>query len=169
MGVSFSSDAQGVPFIVDEVYKLFDWVGTAYIGTPALTSDGIQWSDEKTVAAGGGTTQMFGAVINPPKSWALVSAEFGFSFQIKSGGVTQNKWYQWRARNANGTWVNLHGSVSGSVNSSYMGTAMSGIFTPITNFNSVPFEVGLFAVSSASETFLAQVKSSSYVICKYRS
>jgi len=168
MSVSFSTDSQGVSLIVSEEYKLFDWVGTAYIGTPAITSTGVQWSDEKTIATGGGTSQVFGAIVNPPKSWQLVSTEFGFSFQIKSGGVTQNKWYQWRARNMDGTWINLHGSVSGSVNSSYMGTAMSGVITAQTNFNQVPFEVGLFAVSSAAETFLAQVKNSSYVVVKYR-
>lgn len=168
MGISFNSDGQDIPLIVTEEFNLFDWAGTAYIGTPALINTGLQLSDEKTIAAGGGTAQVFGAVVNLPKSRTLISVELGLSHQHKSSAATENKWYQWKARNKDGTWVVLHGTVSGVLATGYTGTVQAGIITAQTNFDSVPFEIGLFAVSSATETYVAQVKNSSYVICKYR-
>lgn len=169
MGISFSEDSQSAPLILSEEHKLFDWVGTAYIGTPSIITTSIQYSDEKTVAVGGGTSQVFGAVIDTPFSRSLVSMDLFLSFRVKSDGNVQNKWYQWRARNKSGaTWVNLHGTISELLTTSYVGTIMAGIIPAQANLDMLPLEIGLFAVSGGSQTFVSQVDNSSYVITKYR-
>ena len=141
--------------------NLFEWTSSTYIATQALTVDGVQWSDEKTIAAGGAETQVFGAIIEPPKSGTLVAVQLGLTAQMKSSAATQAKSWQWKARNKAGTWVNLHSAVSENLTTAYVEKYRSGVFFAIANINQVPLEIGLFGTPSADESFICQVKGSS--------
>lgn len=148
--------------------NLFEWTSATWITTQALTVDGVQWSDEKTIAAGGAETQVFGAIFEPPKSGTLVAVQLGLTAQMKSSAATQAKTWQWKARNKAGTWVNLHGAVSENLTTAYVEKYRSGVSFAVTNFNEVPFEVGLFGTPSAAESFICQVKNSCMGIVIYK-
>jgi len=151
--------------------KLFEWTSSTWIATQALTSDGIQWSDEKTLAVGQSETQVFGAIIEPPKVGKLIAVEVGLVCHLKSGEATVAKTWQWKARNKGGTWVDLHGAVSENLTTSYVEKTMSGNFYAVTNFDAVPFEIGLFCTphaSTALATIISQVKNSSKCVIVYK-
>jgi len=142
-------------------FNLFEWTNATYIATQLLTADGVQWSDEKTIGAGGAETQVFGATISPAKAGILVAVLLGLTVQCKSSAATQAKSRQWRARNVAGAWVNLMAAVSENLTVNYVESSRSGVFYAVANFNQVPFEIGLFVTPSAAESFIVQVKSSS--------
>jgi len=154
--------------LVSVVAKLFEWTSSSWIATQALTSDGIQWSDEKTLPASDPETQVFGAIFEPPKAGTLIAVELGLVAQMKSSAATEAKKWRWKARNKAGTWVNLHGEVSENLTTGYVEKTRSGNFFAITNFAEVPFEIGLFGTPSANETFICQVKNSSQVTAIYK-
>ena len=72
-----------------------------------LTSDGVQWSAEKTTV-----TDDFESVeevaISPSALGAVIEFEFGLTCAVKSGGTIENVLFKWQARNKGGTWVDLH-------------------------------------------------------------
>ena len=157
--------------LVIVVGKLFEWTSSTWIAAQALTADGVQLSDEKTQAVGGGETQVFGAVIEPPRAGTLVAVELGLTCQLKSGEATVAKTWQWKARNKGGTWVTLHAVVSENLTTAYVEKYRLGNFYGVTNFNEVPFEVGLFCTphaSTALATIISQVKNSSYATVVYK-
>ncbi len=149
-------------------FKLFEWTNSTWIATQGLTADGVQLSDAKTLTAGGAEAQVFGAIFEPPKSGVLAGVQLGLTAQMQSDGDTQAKVWQWKARNKDGTWVDLHTEVSENLTTSYVEKYRSGVFYAVTNFNAVPFEIGLFGTPSAAETFVCQVKSSSMGIVIYK-
>ena len=154
-----------------DMAKLFEWTSATWIATQALTSDGVQWSDEKTQAVGGAETQVFGAIFEPPSAGTLVAVELGLTCQLKSGEATVAKTWQWKARNKAGTWVNLHAAVSENLTTAYVEKDRSDYFYAVTNFNAIPFEVGLFCTphaTTASATIISQVKNSSYAKVIYK-
>ena len=151
--------------------KLFEWTSPTWIASQTLTVDGVQLSDEKTQAVGGAETQVFGAIYEPPESGTLVAVELGLLCQLKSGEATVNKTWQWKARNKDGTWVNLHDAVSEALTTAYVEKPRSGYFYGVTNFNQVPFEVGLFCTphaTTALATIISQVKNSCYATAIYK-
>ena len=156
---------------VSVLAKLFEWTSPTWIATQALTSDGIQWSDEQTLAVGMAETQVFGAIFEPPKKGTLIAVELGLVCQLKSGEATAAKKWRWKARNKDGTWVNLHAEVSENLTTSYVEETRSGNFYAVTNFNKVPFEIGLFCTphaSTAGATIISQVKNASQVVAVYK-
>jgi len=151
--------------------SLFTWTSSRWIAAQALTSDGVQWSDEKTLAVGGAETQVFGAIVEPAKSGTLVAVQLGLLCQLKSGEATVAKTRKWKARNKDGTWVDLHAGVSENLTTSYVEKPLSGIFFAVANFNQVPFEIGLFCTphaATADATIISQVKSSCTVTVLYK-
>lgn len=151
--------------------SLFKWTSATWIAAQALTSDGVQWSDEKTQPVGGAETQVFGAIIEPPKIGSLVAVTLGLTCQLKSGEATVAKTWQWKARNKGGTWVALHPAVSENLTTSYVEKYRSGTWFAVTNFNAVPFEVGLFCTphaSTALATIISQVANKSTVVALYK-
>ena len=130
-----------------------------------LTSDGVQWSAEKTTA-----TDNYEVVeqvtVNPPALGAVIEFEFGLTCAVKSSGATESVLFKWQARNKGGTWVDLHSEVTYAADAStYKEYTYSGRFQPVANFNAVPFEIQLLIKSGAAggENAVGKTKNSSYV------
>jgi len=134
-----------------------------------LTSDGVQWSDEKTTSTDDYET-VEEVTVNPPALGAVVEFEFGLTCAVKSGGDTESVLFRWQARNKGGTWVDLHDEVTYPADAStYKEYTYSGRFKPVTNFDSVPFDVRLIIKSGSAggENAVGKTKSSSYVKVNY--
>ena len=134
-----------------------------------LTSDGVQWSAEKTTA-----TDDYEAVeqvtVNPPALGAVIEFELGLTCAVKSSGATESVLYKWQARNKGGSWVDLHSEVTYAADAStYKEYTCSGRFQPVANFNAVPFEIHLLIKSGAAggENAVGKTKNSSYVKVTY--
>jgi hypothetical protein len=130
-----------------------------------LTSDGVQWSAEKTT-----TTDDFETVesvtIEPPASGSIIEVEFGLTCAVKSSSTLESVLFKWQARNKDGTWVDLHSEVTYAADASaYKEYTYSGRFKPVANFNAVPFDIQLLIKSGAAggENAIGKVKNSSYV------
>ncbi len=130
-----------------------------------LTSDGVQWSAEKTT-----TTDDYETVeevtISPPQLGVIIEFEFGLTCAVKSSGTLESVLFKWRARNKGGTWVDLHSEVTYPANASaYKEYTYSGRFKPVANFNAVPFDLQLVIKSGAAggENAVGKTKNSSYV------
>ena len=131
----------------------------------SLTSDGVQWSAEKTT-----TTDDYEAVeeviVTPPALGVVIEFEFGLTCAVKSSGSTESVKFKWQARNKGGTWVDLHSEVTYSADASvYKEYTYSGRFKPVANFNTVPFDLRLVIKSGAAggENAVGKTKNSSYV------
>ncbi len=130
-----------------------------------LSSDGVQWSAEKTTSTDGYET-VEEVMVNPPALGAIIELEFGLTGAVKSSGATESVKFKWQARNKGGTWVDLHDEVTYSADaSSYKEYTYSGRFQPVTNFNAVPFDIRLQIKSGAAggENAVGKTKNSSYV------
>ena len=130
-----------------------------------LTSDGVQWSAEKTT-----TTDDYEAVeeatVSPPALGAVIEFEFGLTCAVKSSGTLESVLFKWQARNKGGTWVDLDSEVTYPANAStYKEYTYSGRFKPVANFNTVPFELRLVIKSGVAggENAVGKTKNSSYV------
>ena len=130
-----------------------------------LTSNGVQWSAEKTT-----TTDDYETVeeitISPPALGAVIELEFGLTCSVKSSGTTESVLFKWQARNKGGTWVDLHNEVTYATDASaYKEYTYSGCLEPVANFNAVPFDVRLAIKSGAAggENAVGKTKNSSYV------
>ncbi len=130
-----------------------------------LTSDGTQWSAEKTTS-----TDDYESVeevtVNPPVLGAVIEFEFGLTCAVKSSSTAESVLFKWQARNKGGTWVDLHSEVTYAANAStYKEYTYSGRFKPETNFNNVPFDIRLVIKSGAAggENAVGKTKNSSYV------
>ena len=131
----------------------------------SLTSDGVQWSAEKTTATDEYET-VEEVTVNPPALGAVIEFEFGLTCAVKSSGATEPVLLQWQARNKGGTWVNLHSEVTYAADASaYKEYTYGGYFKPVANFNAVPFDVRLLIKSGGAggETATGKTKNSSYV------
>lgn len=134
-------------------------------GKGNLTSNGVQWSAEKTTS-----TDDYEAVeeatVSPPALGAIIEYEFGLTCAVKSSGATEAVLFKWQARNKGGTWVDLHSEVTYAADASaYKEYTYSGRFKPVANFNAVPFDVRLVIKSGAAggENAVGKTKNSSYV------
>ena len=116
----------------------------------ALTADGIQWSAEQDTGK-------------------LLEVEFGLTaaFRAVSSG-TADLTYKWQARNAGGTWVDLHTAVvKANIGITYIEETRSGRFGLQANFNALPFEVRLIIQCNEADQGRAKIKNSSYIRVKY--
>ena len=130
-----------------------------------LTSDGAQWSDEKTTS-GDDYETVEEVTVNPPTLGAVVEFEFGLTAAVKSSGATESVLFKWQARNKGGTWVDLHNGVTYSADASaYKEYTYSGRFQPVASFNAVPFDIRLQIKSGAAggENAVGKTKNSSYI------
>jgi len=130
-----------------------------------LTSDGVQWSAEKTTSDDDYET-VEEVTVNPPLLGAIIEFEFGLTAAVKSSGATESVLFKWQARNKGGTWVDLHDEVTYAADaSSYQEYTYSGRFNPVTNFNTVPFDIRLQIKSGAAggENAVGKTRNSSYV------
>jgi len=130
-----------------------------------LTSDGVQWSDEKTTSTDDYET-IEEVTISPPVLGKVIEFEFGLTCAVKSSGATEAVLFKWQARNKSGTWVDLHGEVTYSADASaFKEYTYGGRFQPVANFNDIPFEVQLVIKSGSAggENAVGKTKNSSYV------
>lgn len=130
-----------------------------------LTTDGIQWSAEKTTSTDDYET-VEEVTVKPPALGAVVEFEFGLTCAVKSTGASEAVNFKWQARNKGGTWVDLHGEATYPADaSSYQEYTYSGRSQPVTSFNTVPFDLRLVIKSGAAggEQAVGKTKNSSYV------
>jgi len=130
-----------------------------------LTSDGVQWSAEKTTSTDDYET-VEEATVNPPALGAVIELEFGLTGAVKSSGSSEGVLFKWQARNRGGTWVDLHGEVTYAADAStYQEYTYSGRFQPAADFDSIPFDVRLIIKSGSAggENAVGKTKNSSYV------
>ena len=130
-----------------------------------LTSDGIQWSTEKTTSTDNYET-VEQVTVNPPALGAIIEFEFGLTCAVKSSGATESVLFKWQARNKGGTWVDLHSEITYAADASaYKEYTCSGRFQPVANFDAVPFDVQLLVKSGGAggENAVGKTKNSSYV------
>lgn len=130
-----------------------------------LTSDGIQWSAEKTTSTDNYET-VEQVTVNPPALGAIIEFEFGLTCAVKSSGATESVLFKWQARNKGGTWVDLHSEITDAADASaYKEYTCSGRFQPAANFDAVPFDVQLLVKSGGAggENAVGKTKNSSYV------
>lgn len=134
-----------------------------------LTSDGVQWSAEKTTSTDDYET-VEEVTINPPALGDVIEFEFGLTCAVKSSSSTESVKFKWQARNKGGSWVDLHDEVTYSADaSSYQEYTYSGRFQPAANFNAVPFDIRLIIKSGAAggENAVGKTKNSSYIKVLY--
>ncbi len=136
-----------------------------------LTSDGIQWSGEKTTSTDG-YEAVEEVTVSPPALGAVIEFEFGLTCAVKSSGAAESVLFKWQVRNKGGTWVDLHSEVTYPANASaYKEYTYSGRFKPVADFNTVPFDIRLMVKSGSAggENAVGKTKSSSYVKVVYSS
>ena len=135
----------------------------------ALTSDGIQWSDEKDTTTAGVDVEVENVTIKPPAWGAMIEVEFGLTAAFRAvSSATADLTYKWQARNKGGTWVDLHSAVTKTdIGTTYVEETRSGRFQLVTNFDSLPFDVRLLIQCNEANEGRAKVKSSSYVRVNY--
>ncbi len=63
----------------------------------SLTSDGVQWSAEKTTSTDGYET-VEEVTVNPPALGAVVEFEFGLTCAVKSSSTLEGVLFKWQAR-----------------------------------------------------------------------
>ena len=130
-----------------------------------LTSDGVQWSAEKTTSTDDYET-VEEVTVSPPQLGAIIELEFGLTCAVKSSGSSESVKFKWQARSKGGTWVDLHDEVTYSADASvYKEYTLSGCFKPETNFNAIPFDIRLQIKSGSAggENAVGKTKNSSYV------
>ncbi len=130
-----------------------------------LTSDGVQWSGEKTTSSDDYET-VEEVTVAPPQLGAIIEFEFGLTCAVKSSSTLESVLFKWQTRNKSGTWVDLHSEVTYAADASaYKEYTYSGRFQPVANFNAVPFDIRLAIKSGAAdgENVVGKTKNSSYV------
>jgi hypothetical protein len=135
----------------------------------ALTSDGIQWSAEKDTTTPDVDVEVEKVAIKPPALGKLLEIEFGLTAAFRAvSSATADVTYRWQARNAGGTWVDLHTAVTKTdIGTTYIEETRSGRFAPVANFNAIPFEVRLIIQCNEANQGRAKIKNASYVRVKY--
>jgi len=134
-----------------------------------LTSDGIQWSDEKDTTTADVDVDVESVTMKPPALGEMIEVEFGLTaaFRAVSSG-TADLIYKWQARNKGGTWVDLHSAVTKSnIGTTYVEETRSGRFKTVANFDSIPFEVRLIIQCNEANEGRARIKNSSCTRLKY--
>lgn len=138
-------------------------------GRGLLTANGVQYSPEKTT-----TTDVYETVeevtVSPPALGKVLEFEFGLTCAVKSSGAAESVLFKWQARNRGGAWVELTGETSYPADASvYKEYSCSGRFQPVSNFNSIPFDIRLLIKSGSAggENATGKTKNSSYIRVVY--
>ena len=134
-----------------------------------LTSDGIQWSDEKNTTTADVDVEVESITIKPPALGEMIEAEFGLTAAFRAvSSSTADLTYKWQARNKGGTWIDLHSAVTKTdIGTTYVEETRSGRFKTVANFNSLPFEVRLVIQCNEANQGRAKIKNSSCIRVKY--
>lgn len=130
-----------------------------------LTSDGVQWSAEKTTSTDD-YEEVEKVLINPPALGKIIEMEFGLTGAVKSSGAAEAVLFKWQGRNQGGNWVDLTGEVTYPASAStYKEYTYSGRFKPIAGFDAMPFEVRMVIKSgnAGGENAIGKTKNSSYI------
>lgn len=135
----------------------------------ALTADGIQWSAEQDTGTAEVDVVVETVTVKPPALGKLLEVEFGLTAALRAvSSGTADVTYKWQARNAGGTWVDLHTAVTKTdIGTTYVEETRSGRFALQANFNSLPFEVRLIIQCNEANQGRAKIKNANYVRVKY--
>ena len=157
----------------DEVtYKLLALASKNYVNAPALTADGVQWSDNMDTTTANVDITVFWVKINPPKGGTIVSLELGLTAGFKAvSSATADLIYKWQGKSvAKETWIDLMAATTiTNPSTTEQEKSWSGLFPIIqTDLHIVPFEVRLILQCNEANEGRGRVKSSSYIICSYK-
>lgn len=157
---------------VEEYCKLLNFASTTYVATPALTTDGVQWSDSKDTTTANTDITVFQVAISPPRAGTLKEVEFGLMAGFRAvASATADLIYQWQAKdNAVSTWVNMFAATTiTNPGTTEQEKPWSGVFPPLysANFDAVPFDIRLILQCNEANEGRGRVKGSSWVRFKY--
>lgn len=130
-----------------------------------LTSDGVQWSAEKTTSTDD-YEEVESVMIDPPALGKVLELEFGLTGAVKSSGSSESVLFKWQGRNRGGAWVDLNAEITYAADASaFKEYTCSGRFKPVSGFNTLPFELRLVIKSGGEggENAVGKTKNSSYV------
>ena len=158
------TQANIAPPLISTIHKPF--------GKGALTIDGVQYSAE--VAGIGDTyTAIETVTITQPTGYTLVEVEFGLVVAVKSSAAVEGVLWKFQASDAGTLWTDLIAEQTRVAScAAYADMYAGGRFAPTGNFlgTGASFQVAAFLKSAvaAGETVTGKMKSSSYIIAKYR-
>ena len=143
---------------------------TDYLVSGDLTENGVQYAVEVTTVDADTDVTVLSKEINPVLEGEIIGVEFGLTAEFKAlSSATADLIWKWQARNHDGTWVDLHSAVTETdIGTDYVSRSRSGRFTPVLNFQNVPFDVRLILQCNEADEGKARVKNSSYVRVIYR-
>ncbi len=135
-----------------------------------LTSDGVQYSAEVTTGSADVDVDVLARLVDPGLDGNVLWVEFGLTAEFRAvSSATADLVWKWQARNKDGSWVDLHPAVTETnIGTSYLSRTRSGYFTPVANFQEVPFEVRLILQCNEASEGRAKVKNSSYIRVVYK-
>lgn len=165
-GRDWSTDFKGLSsLIVDEV-RLLGITGATYF-TPALVTTGSQGSDQITLAAGAAEGLLWQGTYTPLKTGTLLYVVFVINYFLKSSAATQAKTHRMQGTSTS-TQVALQATVSENLTTAFVLKSALGIFPAVTNFNAVPFTLGLYGTPSADENIVGYLDGSSVIWAVYK-
>jgi hypothetical protein len=143
-----------------------------YIATPALTSDGVQDSDEKTTATANVDITVFQTRIQP--TLHKIQKIHGLYFELEAwlkavSSATADLIYKWQAKHwwDGATWVDLHSAVTKTdINTTYVQEVRKGYIRPQTNLEILPMDIRLILQCNEANQGRGKVRNTSFVKVK---
>lgn len=138
-------------------------------GKGDLTADGIQWSAERDTTTADVDVEVEAVVVKPPARGEIIEFEFGLTAAFRAvTSATADLTYKWQGRNKGGDWTDLHTAVlKTNIGTTWVEETRSGRFKPVTDFNTLPFELRLIIQCNEANEGRARVKNASYLRVKY--
>lgn len=138
-----------------------------YLATPALTVDGVQYSNEKITTTANVNIPVFSATINVHSTGIagiLRGLFLNLEAQFKGVSATADLIWKWQARNSGGTWVDLHPAVTDTdINTTYLTRIRKGFFRPILNLTTAPIDIQLLLQANELNGGYGKVSNNSFV------
>lgn len=141
-------------------------------GKGVLTTDGVQYSAEKTTSTDDWEVVESKGLLNP-EGQTLEELEFGLTMAIKSSGATESVLWKWQGSDDGVSWEDLIAEQTRAASAAaYSDVTISGRFAPTGNFLGTGTYLYVRAViksgGAGGETATGKTKNSGYVYAKYR-
>jgi hypothetical protein len=160
-----------MPKLTEYTAYLHQFDDGTYITTPALTSDGVQDSDEKTTATANVDITVFQTRIQP--TLHKLQKIYGLYFELEAlfkaaSSATADLIWKWQAKNYNATsWVDLHSAVTETnIGTTYVNKTRKGYIRPLTGLNILPMDIRLILQCNEANQGVGKVRNTSFVKVK---
>jgi len=157
-----------MPKLLEHTAYLHQFDDGTYITTPALTSDGVQDSDEKTTTTANVDITVFQCRIQP--ALHHIQKIYGLYFELEAyfkavSSSTADLIWKWQAKNYySSTWTDLHSSVTETnIGTSFVQRIRKGYIRPQTNLNVLPMDIRLILQCNEANQGVGKVRNTSFV------